>query len=234
MPHSCLICRSRAECLFADLDDVWLTELDRMRQISTYPAGVVVFSEGDWPSGVYSICSGRVKLSILSPAGRGIIIGMATAGDILGVRAVLSGRPHDLTVVTLERSQLGFINKNDFLTFLRRNGDLSLKLAEKLSHDLYLAYRDIRSVVLKRSWERLTELLLRFCQRYGQATPNGIELSINLSQEELAKMIGVSRRTLTRALNQLKRRHIIECRRRSIIVRDRVALEKLLPGDRPF
>ncbi len=220
------------ECLFADLDDARLTELDRMRQTSMYPGGVIVFSEGDWPSGVHCLCAGRVKLSILSPAGRGIIVGMATAGDILGVRAVLSGQPHDLTAVTLERSQLGFINKNDFLAFLHRNSDLSLRLAQKLSHDLYAAYRGIRSVVLKRSWERLTELLLGFCRTCGQSTPDGIELSINLSQEELAKMIGVSRRTLTRALNQLKRQRIIECRRRSIIVRDRVALEKLLPSDR--
>ena len=155
-------------------------------------------------------------------------------GDILGVRALLSRKPHDLTAETLEPTQLCFIKKDDFLSFLSRNGDVSLRLAQRLSNELYEAYRGLSNVVLKLSHDRLVELLLRLCQSHGEPIPNGIRLRINLSQEDIAEKIGSSRRTLSRSLTKLKRLGIIECQRRSIIVRDIVALKNSLPSDNLF
>jgi len=162
------------------------------------------------------------------------MVGIALAGDVLGVRSLLSGRPHDLTAESLERAELKFIRKDDLLNFLSRNGDVSLRLAQKLSEELYEAYRGVRDMALKRSYERLVELLLRFCQTHGEATPDGIRLRMDLSQEELAEMIGASRRSLTRALTRLKHLGVIECRRRSIIVCDKVALENTVPLENLF
>jgi CRP/FNR family transcriptional regulator len=232
--QSCAVCSTRASGIFCDLTHARLTELDEMRQSSIYPDGAVVFMESDEPRGVYCISSGRVKLSTSSADGRTMIIGIASAGDILGVRAALSGKPHDLTAETLEPTQFCFIKKSDFLSFLNQNGEVSLRLAQKLSNELYDAYRDVRGVALKQSCERLAELLLRFCQTHGEPTPDGIRLRINLSQEELAEMIGSSRRTLTRALTNLRQQGVIICRRRSIIVRDRIALENSLPSENLF
>lgn len=234
MVPSCLVCSSRTGSIFCNLDPPRLIELDRMRQTSIYPGGVIVFLEGDQPQGVHCVCSGRVKLSTCSPEGRTLIVGIAATGDVLGVRALLSGRQHDLTAQTLEPTQLSFIRKENFLEFLSRNGDVSLRLAQKLSDELYDAYREVRGVALKQSCERLVELLLRFCQTQGEPISDGIRLRINLSQEELAEMIGTSRRTLTRALTKLRDQRIIECRRRSIIVRDKAALENSLPSETLF
>lgn len=230
--QSCLVCISRAGGIFRDLDDAHLIELEQMRQIRTHPAGSVIFAEGDVPQGVYCLCSGRVKLSISTSAGQTAIMDIAAPGDILGVRALLSGRPHALTAEVLEEARFGFIRKDDFLGFLSRNVDVSLKLAQRLAAQLYEAYQEIRDVGLKRSDERLAELLLRLSQSYGEATPEGIRLRIKLSQEELAEMIGTSRRNLSRSLSKLRRLGLIETQRRSLVIRDKGALEKRLsPGD---
>ncbi|MBI3951643.1 MAG: Crp/Fnr family transcriptional regulator [Acidobacteria bacterium] len=205
-----------------------------MRQASVYPGGVMVFMEGDEPRGVYCICFGRVKLSTSSSDGRTIIVDIAGPGDIIGIRALLSGKSHDLTAETLEPTQLCFIRKDGFLGFLSRNGDVTLRLAQKLSDDLHEAYRGVRDVALKRSSERLAELLLRFCQTHGVVTPEGIQLRINLSLDELAEMIGTSRRTLTRVLTKFQDLKIIECQRRSITVRNRTALENSLRPENLF
>lgn len=230
--QSCFICRSRSDCIFSDLDCSCLTELEQMHQRSIYPGGAIVFRAGDQLQGVYIICSGQVKLSIYSPDGRAILVGTATAGDILGVMALLSGKPHNLTAETLELTQVCFIKKGDFLSFLRQNGSVSLKLAQKLSNELYEAYQGVGNAAFKQSYERLVELLLRLCQSHGKQ--DSVRPKINLSQEELADMIGVSRRTLTRALTKLKQVGIIECRCRLIIIRDRVALENSLPSGNLF
>lgn len=232
--QSCFDCPSRAGSIFSELDHSRLTELDQMHHRAIYPAGAVVFMEGDQPEGLYLICSGRVKLSSYSSEGRAVIVSIATAGDLLGVSAMLSGKPHDLTAETLEPTQLCSIKKDDFLSFLSRNGDISLRLAQRLSNELYEAYRGLSDVVLKLSYNRLVELLLKLCQSHGETTSIGIRLRIDLSQEDLAEKIGSSRRTLSRTLTKLKRQGIIECQHRSIIVRDIVALENILPPEKLF
>ncbi|MBI2485912.1 MAG: Crp/Fnr family transcriptional regulator [Deltaproteobacteria bacterium] len=205
-----------------------------MQQRGIYPGGAILFTEDEQPRGVYCICSGRVKLSIISSNGRAVIVKITTAGDIIGSKALLSGKPHSLIAETLEPSQISLINKDDFLSFLSKNGDVSLRLAQKLSNELYEAYQGVGNVALKQSYERLIELLLRLCQSHGEPTPDGIILRINLTQQELAETAGMSRRTLTRLLTKLKELQIIECRGRLIIIRDKVALEKILPSENLF
>lgn len=232
--QSCFICRSRSNCIFSDLDRSRLIELEQMHQRSIYPSGAVLFRAGDQPQGVYIICSGRVKLSIYSSDGRAVLVSTAGAGNVFGVTALLSGKPYNLTAEALELTQVGFIKKDDFLGFLRRNGSVSLRLAQKLSNELYESYQGIGNASFKQSYGRLVELLLKLCPSYGDPTPKDIRLKINLSQEELADMIGTSRRTITRALTKLKHLGIIECQRRSITIRDIVALENILPSENLF
>lgn len=232
--QSCFACSSRARGIFSNLDRSHLMELDQMCQKSIYPAGTVLFTESDQPRGIYCICFGRVKLWSRSYNGQAVIIKIATAGDVIGVKALLSGETHNLRAKTLEPTQLCFIKKDDFLGFLSRNGEVSLRLTQKMSSELYEAYQEVLDIKLKRPYERLVELLLRLCQSHGEQTRDGIRLTINLSQEELSDMIGVSRRTLTRALTKLKSLGIIRCKNRVIIIHNRVALENSLSSEKFF
>ena len=232
--HRCLACSSKADGIFCDLDLSSLRELDHLRQERVYPASTILFMEGDPPRAAYCVCSGRVKVSTVSSDGRAVVVATAVAGDVLGVRSVLLGRPHDLTAETTEETHVSYIPRDAFLGFLNRNGAVSLKLAQKLSNKLYDAYGHVRDAAFKQCSERLTELLLALCETHGEQTPDGIRLRTNLRQDELAEMVGVSRRSLTRALTELKRLGIIECGRRSILVRDSSALCNFLPSRRGF
>ena len=70
------------------------------------------------------------------------------------------GSPHDHTAETLEESRICFVPKDSFLSFMKRNPDVSLKLSQKLSRELGQAYRQVCSLVLKPPTERLAEVLL--------------------------------------------------------------------------
>ena len=224
----CSVCPSRSCCIFSDLDNSHLMKLEQMCLKTIYPDRVVVHTEGDQPQGIYIVCFGRVKLSLSSPNGQAVIIGLATAGDAFGVESVLSGRPHSLMAETVEQTQLCFIKKDDFFDFLRYNGDVSLILAQRLSNNLYEAHLGLSDLAFKQSFDRLVELLLRQCKSGGDPTPKVMTSRIDLSQDELADMIGVSRRTITRGLTKLRQLKIIKCRRRSVIIKDLNSLEKIL------
>ena len=230
--QSCFACSSRTGGIFSGLNQPGLVESDRLRQTSTYPAGVLVYSEAGRPRAAYCVCSGRLKLSCSSPDGRSVILGIAASGDVLGVRPLRLGSPHDHTAETLEESRICFVPKDSFLSFMGRNPDVSSKLSQKLSRELDQAYRQVCSLVLKPATERLAEVLLALCRTHGQPVPGGIGLKTNMCQDEMAEMVGLSRRSLNRALGTLRGQGLIECRRRFIIVRNHAALQNFRNGNR--
>lgn len=217
---------------FCDLDQAGLAELERVTRTSTFPRGVAIYSEADPLRSVYCVCSGRVKLSRTSPDGRSVVFGIATPGDVLGVRPMLLGKPTDHAAEALEETRLCFIPKDAFMGLLTRNGGVGLRLAQKLSVELGEAYRQVCGLVFTPVAERLAELLFALCRTHGESTRGHVKLSIDISRDELAELVGVSRRSLSRALGTLTQRGLIACRRRAIIVHDRAALRKCLVSPR--
>lgn len=221
----CSACASRPASIFCDLPPASLVEMDQLRQPCIYPPRTTVYREGDQPQALYCVNAGFVKLSRNSPDGRAVALGIAKAGDVLGARPLLLGKPHDLTAEAVAETRICFISQNDFLNFLERNADVSLRLAQKLSIELGEAYRQVYSAVLRPAAERLADVLLTLCQTHGQPVSEGVWLNTNMCQNELAELAGMSRRNLNRALKTLRDKGLIECRRRSIIVRNLVALQ---------
>ena len=107
---------------------------------------------------------------------------------------------------------------------LPRDAEITLQLARQLGSELSEAYRKFFVTACKPLTERLAELLLALCQTHGEPTPTGIHLRTNLCQEELSELLGVSRRSLSRALAELRDLDLIQCRRRSILVRNSISL----------
>lgn len=224
----CLLCSSKPDSIFCDLPQAALLELASLRQVTVYPKGSRIFQEGDRPKGIYCIGAGQVKLSRSSPDGRDVVLGLASMGDVLGVRPLLTGSPHDVTAETTVETRVCLVPRQDFLNFLRRNAPVSLRLAEKLSLYLGHAYEHVCGVVLKPAAERLAGVLLDLCQKQGWPDRGGASLMVQLGQEELAALAGVSRRSLNRALATLRASGLIECRRRCIIIHNPAALRSRL------
>jgi len=224
--HQCSACGVRAGGVFGGLDPTSLVELERLRHAVIHPSGTVLFEEGDSARAIYCLCSGRVKLSSSSEEGRAVILGIAVPGDVLGIGPLLLGTRHDMTAETLERVHLCMFPRVPFLSFLECDPRMGLALARRLSGELSAAYRQVRGAVLKQSSERLAEVLLALCETHGRPVPEGICVRLNLSQEELAALIGVSRRSLNRGLAKLRGDGIIESRGRSILVRNCDALRR--------
>ncbi|MFI5323372.1 MAG: Crp/Fnr family transcriptional regulator [Thermodesulfobacteriota bacterium] len=224
----CSTCNLRALSIFSVLDHLGALELEGLLQRLVYPKGFVLYLGGQKPRGVYCVCSGRVKLYLHSYDGRNVVLGHASAGSVIGMRAVLSGKPHDLTAKTVEESQLSFIDKEDFMDLIKRNGHVCLRIAETLGNELSKTYEDFRNVTLAQPYQRLASLLLRLCDDFGEPTAEGIVIKQCVSQEDMAEMTGMSRRTLSRAIQRLKRMEIITCERLTTTVRDKLALRNLL------
>jgi CRP/FNR family transcriptional regulator len=210
------------------LSEKTLEGLDRLQHATAYPEGALIFVEGQVPRGVYILCQGRAKLMATNREGKTFIMKIAQPGEILGLHAVVTGSPYELTVETLQPSQLAFISRADFLRFIKEHGDACLHVAQQLSNDCQAAYGVIRSIGLSHSVsEKLARLLLQWAAD-GRESQGMIRLKLALTHEEVAQLIGTSRETVTRTLGELKKRKVLELNGSTLVIRDKGALEKMV------
>jgi CRP/FNR family transcriptional regulator len=226
--ENCQDCELHSEGFFCHLSQSVAQALESIKLTNIYPKGAVLFFEAQSPRGVYMLCRGRVKLSVCSADGKMLILRIAEPGEMLGLSAVVSNLPYKATAETLETCQVNFIRKDDFLRFLREHGEACFRVAQHLSQNYHTAYVQIRSLGLSHSaLEKLARLLLDWCQGGGMRTEQGIRLKLGLTHEEIAKMIGTSRETVSRLFSELKGRETIHLKGSTLIVRDMAALEAI-------
>jgi CRP/FNR family transcriptional regulator, cyclic AMP receptor protein len=203
-----------------------LRGLESIKTSSIYPRGSVLFAEGQRPRGVYILREGRAKVSVASSAGKTLVLRIADVGDLLGVNAVLAGKPAGATVETLEQCRIDFISSENFLNLLESDKKAYSDVARALSRKLTGVMDHARLLLLSDSAaEKLARLLEKWCDDHGQTTPLGIRIAAGLTHAEIAEMICTSRETVTRLLGELKRKQIVSLMNSAIFVRNRKALE---------
>lgn len=226
--ENCLICKLRHSGFFCDLPKTSLEDFERVKYASAYPAGAVLFVEGQPTRGIYILCSGRVKLSTTSRDGKTLILRIAQPGEVLGLHATVSGKPYELTAETLQAAQLDFVKRDDFLRFLQNHADACLNAAEHLSQNCQSAYEMIRSLGLSHSVsEKLARLLLEWAAD-GEETKDGLRIKVSLTHEEIAQLIGTSRETVTRVLGEFREKQLAQLRGSTLLIRNKAGLEKLV------
>ena len=227
--ENCVSCKLRQGKWFCGLSSDVLKSFSASSHLSTYPGGAVLFVEGQMPRGGLVLCSGKVKLSTTSRDGKVLILKMAVPGEALGLSAVISGTPYELTAETAGPCQVNFIDRESLMKLLDKYGEVGLHSAQALSREFQSAYRDIHELVLARSSAgKLARLLLSWSA--GRAREGGISevrIRSSLTHEEIAQMIGSSRETVTRLLSELKKKELIRLEGSTLVIRNRTALEAL-------
>jgi len=212
---------------FSGLSDATVEDLNDIKHTSSYPEGAVVLMEGQAARGVYIVCQGRVKLMTTNADGKTLIVKIAQPGEVLGLQSVVTGNPYELTVETLQPSQLAFVSREQFLRFLRTHPDACLRATQHLSSDCHSAYDVIRSIGLCHSVAGKLARLLKQWSTEGRTNNGMVRMKMSLTHEELAQLIGSSRETVTRILGDFRRRGVLELNGATLTIRNQAALEAL-------
>lgn len=188
---------------------------------SVHGRGKILFAEGEPARGVYILRTGSAAVSISSSEGRLVTLRLAQPGDVLGLNSVLRGSAHDTTVKALAACRTDFIPRSELTELIETSQAGAHAIFKLLSHELTQLTERTRSLLLAQTaTARLAKLLLEWTNGAGR-------IDRVFTHEEIAQMICSSRETVTRLLAMMSRRKIIQIDADSIIVRDRVALEKL-------
>lgn len=226
--ENCLSCPHRAERLFCNLSEAGVKALASITSSAAYPKGATLFVEGQPARGVFILCSGRVKLSTSSADGKTLILRIAEPGEVLGLPATVTGTCYELTADVIEPAQANFITRNDFLGFLKDNGDAALRVAEQLGETYHSAISEMRTIGLSHSaGEKLARFLLEWAANYPEEKGQ-VRIKLTLTHEEIAQMIGSSRETVTRLLADFRKKNILQVSGSTLVIKNKQSLESIL------
>ncbi len=224
-PENCLGCQLNNTEFFCKLSDVSKKALDQIKHVSSYPERSIIFMEGEDARGVYILCQGRVKLLTTNGEGKTLILKIARPGEVLGLNSLLTGRPHDITVETLQPSQLAFVSRQEFMRYIKEHSDACFHVAQHAGRDCHSAYESVRSIGLCSS---ASEKLARFLVDWsadGKVTDGVLRVKLALTHEEIAQLIGSSRETVSRTLSEFKRQNLLELNGSTMLLRNKAALQ---------
>ena len=188
------------------------------------PGSTVLIREEQVPSSVLLVIDGKVKLSMNSFDGRRFLLGVAGAGEMVGLASAVSGEPSGIMAETMYPCTIAAIDRQDFLNFMLRNPLVSQNVSRELTLHYAQACESLRIIGLTSSIKaRLAHLVLKWC-RGAQQTINGTEIKCILTHEEIGECIGTSRESVTRALTFFKDHDLVRLRGSILIVPSRAAL----------
>ena len=223
---NCVICPLRRASDFCHLPPDTLERFNEIGHTSLFPGDAVLLGEGQLPPGVFILCSGRAKLSMVARDGKTVILKIALAGTVLGLSAAVSGRPSPVTVTTLGPCQIKFVDTESFLKILK-DSSAALNAGMELGREVQGTFMDVHDLLLARSsTEKLARLLLSWVA--DESGNHDVRLASNFTHEEMAQMIGSSRETVTRLLSEMKRRELIRLEGSTLVIPDRIALQAIV------
>lgn len=225
----------RPEFFSALLDTVPGAKSNGSGSQSFHTSRSALFTEGQPASGVFIIESGAVKLSMCSGRGRSLILGFFGPQSVLGLPAAILGFPHESTAEAVKPVTAQFLSRERLLQHIG-SGANGLRAAEAVSRILYSTLREMETLWLSDSVkQKLARFLLSLCPpRYASCTP--LRLPLDLTHEDIAQRIGVSRESVTRFLSRFKKQGIVDLSQSVLTVTDISALQRIadFSGDAPL
>ncbi len=194
--------------------------------VQSFKKGEIITCEGDIPTHIMILESGKVKVYKDGVGSRTQIIRMLKPGENFSYRAMIANEPYNTTVSAFEASTVYMIKKDIFISILRHNNALCFRFLEELATDLGAS--DARTVNLtqKHIRGRLAEALLILKKNYGMEA-DGATINIYLSREDLANLSNMTTSNAIRTLSQFVNEHLIAMDGRKLKLIDEDRLVKI-------
>ena len=172
--------------------------------------GELLYAQGDEGDAMYGILSGSVRLSNHTSDGRELLVMQVERGDWIGEVSLFDGLPRSQTARALGHGEILVLDGKPLQALLDAEPGLYRHFIPMLCRKLRLALSYVEGVSLYSLPERLRQRLLELGEFYGQADgDNGTLIDLHLPQEDLAKMLAVSRQAVSRELKKLEAEGLI-------------------------
>jgi CRP/FNR family transcriptional regulator, cyclic AMP receptor protein len=187
---------------------------------TAYPAGRVIFDQDSPGDGAFIIVSGKVKLGCAVSDGRENLLSVLGPSEMFGELSVVDPGPRALNATALTPVVVACIDHATMHGWLAQHPDMAIRLMRVLARRLRRSHRSQADLVGSDAPARLARQLLLLAQRFGVQKNGVVRLTHDLTQEELAQLVGTTRETVNKALSEFSSRGWIQVSGRTIVIAD--------------
>jgi CRP-like cAMP-binding protein len=213
--------------LFSDFSVKQLEAVSLVARKKTLQRREELFHKGDHGGEVYVVASGKLKALTTSAEGDDVVFSILGPGEVFGEVALLGATPRTATVSAIEDCQLFAIDRRDFMSFLRTNPEVPVKLLAVLATRLKRVSEFVEDTLFLNLPLRLAKKLLSLSRVYGEEAADGIRIDLKLSQEEWGDLVGTTRESINKQLRQWTEAGIVRIDDGYLVILNPVELEKL-------
>ncbi|GAA0602999.1 MULTISPECIES: cyclic nucleotide-binding domain-containing protein [Sporichthya] len=210
--------------LFSALDDEAAGALRRSMAEINLGRGQVLFREGDAGDKLYVVADGKVKLGRTSSDGRENLLAILGPGEMFGELSLFDPGPRTATATAVTDTQIFALGHTELTTWVSGRPEVALSLLKQISSRLRRTNEVIGDLVFSDVPGRVAKALLDLSSRFGVQSDDGVHVGHDLTQEELAQLVGASRETVNKALADFAGRGWIRLEARAVVLLD---LERL-------
>jgi CRP/FNR family cyclic AMP-dependent transcriptional regulator len=206
--------------LFAALEDEAAGELQASMSKVALPRGHVLFTEGEPGDRLFIVHSGKIKLGRTSSDGRENLLAVLGPGEMFGELSLFDPGPRTATATAVTDSQVLGLGHEDLQPWLTSRPEVAPPLLKALAQRLRRTNENLADLVFSDVPGRVAKNLLDLARRFGVQADDGLHVTHDLTQEELAQLVGASRETVNKALAEFQQRGWIRHEARAVVLLD--------------
>jgi len=188
--------------LFSSLSSKELHQLIGKVEIKRLRKGEVILSEEDTNQYMYVILAGKVRVVQTTKDGKEIILAIHQSGESFGELSLIDNKTAPAMVLAAENSVVAIISRKDFYALLYTQGKVIETLLQILCSRLRDSWGRIQLLSLGNASQRLRMLFLRLSREHGKQDAEGTILTVRLTHQDIANMVGTTRETVTRTIDK--------------------------------
>jgi CRP/FNR family transcriptional regulator, cyclic AMP receptor protein len=188
--------------------------------------GEHLYEEGTVDDKLYVIIEGKVKLTRTSPDGREVLVRVQGPGEMFGELAMFDPTYRTSTAAAVTDARLAVIAHADLRDVLVRRPTVAMILLKELAQRLRVITETTTNLIFTDVPGRVAKNLLDLAERFGNQESDGLHVHHDLTQEELAQLVGASRETVNKALADFAARGWLQISARSVLILDQERLRK--------
>lgn len=182
--------------------------------------GDVIFSEGEPGDSLYIVLSGKVKIGRRAVDGRQNLIAIMGPSDMVGELSLFDPGPRTATATAVTDSRLARLRKQSLRPWLTNRPEIAEQLLRVLARRLRRTNDALADLIFTDVPGRVAKNLLQMASRFGARDGGVLRVTHDLTQEELAQLVGASRETVNKALADFASRGWLRLDGKSVIILD--------------
>ena len=192
--------------IFQGVEPSAASALTSQLQPADFPSGHTVFAQGEPGDRLYIIISGKVKIGNRSPNGQETLLAILGPSDMFGELSVFDPGPRTSSATTITEVRAVSMDRDALRTWIADRPEIAEQLLRVLARRLRRTNNNLADLIFTDVPGRVAKLLLQLAQRFGTQDDGALRVTHELTQEEIAQLVGASRETVNKALAEFAHR----------------------------